>query len=77
MGNIVNAPLGAGNGSEQIREAFETRLLPALYDFNPDLVIISAGFDAHIRDPLGDLTCTEAGFFLDDRQADGCCRKML
>ncbi|WP_319530133.1 histone deacetylase family protein [uncultured Cohaesibacter sp.] len=61
-GNIVNAPLGVGDGSDHIREAFETRLLPALYNFNPDLVIISAGFDAHVRDPLGDLTCTEADF---------------
>ncbi|SNY92566.1 Acetoin utilization deacetylase AcuC [Cohaesibacter sp. ES.047] len=77
MGNIVNAPLGIGDGSDKIREAFEARLLPELYDFNPDLVIISAGFDAHIRDPLGDLTCTEADFSWMTGKlmdvADKCC----
>lgn len=76
-GNIVNAPLNAGHGSDHIREAFETRLLPSLYNFNPDLVIISAGFDAHIRDPLGDLTCTEADFSWMTGKlmdvADKCC----
>lgn len=76
-GNIVNAPLSTGNGSDHIREAFETRILPSLYNFNPDLVIISAGFDAHIRDPLGDLTCTEADFSWMTGKlmdvADKCC----
>ena len=76
-GNIVNAPLNSGHGSDHIREAFETRILPSLYNFNPDLVIISAGFDAHIRDPLGDLTCTEADFSWMTGKlmdvADKCC----
>lgn len=76
-GNIVNAPLGAGDGSDPIREAFNDRILPALYNFNPDLVIISAGFDAHIRDPLGDLSCTEADFSWMTGKlmdvADKCC----
>jgi acetoin utilization deacetylase AcuC-like enzyme len=76
-GNIVNAPLRAGDGSDHIREAFEARLLPSLYNFNPDLVIISAGFDAHIRDPLGDLVCTEADFSWMTGKlmdvADKCC----
>lgn len=80
-GNIVNAPLGAGHGAEQMRDAFESRLLPALYDFNPDLVIVSAGFDAHIRDPLGDLTCTEADFSWMTGKlmdvADKCCDNRL
>lgn len=76
-GNIVNAPLRAGDGSDHIREAFETRILPGLYNFNPDLVIISAGFDAHLRDPLGDLICTEADFSWMTGKlmdvADKCC----
>jgi len=76
-GNIVNAPLRAGDGSDHIREAFETRILPSLYNFNPDLVIISAGFDAHLRDPLGDLICTEADFSWMTGKlmdvADKCC----
>src|SRR5215831_14925454 len=47
---IVNAPLRPGDGGEQFRAAFETVILPRLRDFRPDLVVISAGFDAHMRD---------------------------
>ncbi len=54
-GNICNAPLAPGDGSEQFREAFRDRILPALHEFRPDLVLISAGFDAHIRDPLAQI----------------------
>ena len=61
-GNIVNAPLASGDGGEQFRAAMLERILPALEDFAPDLVIISAGFDAHYRDPLAGLELTEADF---------------
>lgn len=61
-GNIFNAPLRAGDGGEQFRDAMSTRILPALDAFAPDLVIISAGFDAHHRDPLGSLQLTEEDF---------------
>jgi acetoin utilization deacetylase AcuC-like enzyme len=61
-GNIFNAPLRAGDGSEQFREAMNAVILPALDSFGPDLVIISAGFDAHHRDPLGSLQLTEEDF---------------
>ena len=60
--NIVNAPLRAGDGGEQFREAMETTILPRLEAFGPDLVIISSGFDAHTRDPLGGLNFTEDDF---------------
>ncbi len=55
VGNIVNAPLSANVGSDHFREAFHSRILPALTDFAPDFIIISAGFDAHHRDPLGQI----------------------
>ncbi|WP_188825972.1 histone deacetylase family protein [Brucella endophytica] len=61
-GNIVNAPLLAGDGSREFREAFTTRVLPALDDFRPDLIIISAGFDAHHRDPLAEINLDEDDF---------------
>ncbi len=61
-GNIFNAPLRAGNGGEQFREAMSSVILPALDAFAPDLVLISAGFDAHHRDPLGSLQLTEEDF---------------
>jgi acetoin utilization deacetylase AcuC-like enzyme len=51
-GNIVNAPLSPGAGSEAFREAWEETLLPALAEFRPQLIFISAGFDGHRADPL-------------------------
>ncbi|BCH34160.1 acetoin utilization protein [Mesorhizobium sp. L-8-10] len=61
-GNIVNAPLSPNSGSDLFRDAFLSRVLPAIDDFRPDLVIISAGFDAHHRDPLAEINLTEADF---------------
>jgi len=54
-GNIVNLPLSPGSGGAEFREAWSGRGLPAVRDFQPDLVIVSAGFDAHEKDPLGQL----------------------
>jgi acetoin utilization deacetylase AcuC-like enzyme len=59
---IVNAPLRAGDGGERFREAFESRILPRLRDFAPELMVISAGFDAHRRDPLANLQLVESDF---------------
>jgi acetoin utilization deacetylase AcuC-like enzyme len=59
---IVNAPLRAGDGGDKFREAFETVILPRLREFKPDILIISAGFDAHTRDPLANLNLVEADF---------------
>lgn len=61
-GNIVNAPLRAGDGSDAFREAFEAAVLPRVADFAPDLVVISAGFDAHWRDPLANLNLQAEDF---------------
>ena len=60
--NIVNAPLRAGDGGEQFKAAMETRILPRLSSFGPELIIISAGFDAHKRDPLANLQFVEEDF---------------
>ena len=54
-GNIVNAPLRPGAVSAEFRTAYEDTLLPALEHFAPELVLISAGFDAHRLDPLANL----------------------
>ncbi len=58
-GNIVNAPLRAGDGGEQFREAFESVILPALGRHAPDVIIVSAGFDAHRADPLANINLVE------------------
>lgn len=60
--NVVNAPLSPNTGSEHFREAFKSRVLPAIADFSPDLIIISAGFDAHHRDPLAHINLVGEDF---------------
>jgi len=69
-GTVVNAPLSPGDGGEQFRAALETVILPRLRDFQPELLVISAGFDAHVRDPLANLNLLEADF-------DWATRKLL
>lgn len=59
---IVNVPLAPGTGSDAFREAFDIAILPRVAAFRPDLVVISAGFDAHWRDPLASLNLREADF---------------
>ena len=59
---IVNVPLRAGTDGAAFREAFASRILPRLDAFRPDLVVVSAGFDAHRRDPLANLMLDEADF---------------
>lgn len=55
VGNVVNTPLDPETDGRQMREAYENVILPALRRFSPDLILISAGFDAHERDPLANL----------------------
>jgi acetoin utilization deacetylase AcuC-like enzyme len=62
VGNICNAPLKPNDGGSAFREAFNGRILPALHNFAPDLIIISAGFDAHEADPLANLRLVEDDF---------------
>ena len=73
---IVNAPLRPGDGGKAFRAAFAERILPRLEDFRPELIIISAGFDAHMRDPLANLNLNEEDFAWATRKimevADGC-----
>lgn len=54
-GNVVNAPLAAGAGSTEFRAAISDLILPALEEFEPELLLVSAGFDAHAYDPLAQL----------------------
>jgi acetoin utilization deacetylase AcuC-like enzyme len=61
-GNILNLPLAPGTGSREFRTAWSTLGLPALHGFQPDLIIISAGFDAHHSDPLGQLELQDEDF---------------
>jgi acetoin utilization deacetylase AcuC-like enzyme len=62
VGNIFNAPLAPGDGGTELRAAFRDRIMPALQAFSPEMIIVSAGFDAHERDPLASLRMTAVDF---------------
>ncbi|MEP6468098.1 MAG: histone deacetylase [Parafilimonas sp.] len=78
LGFTVNVPLEVGAGDEDFQIVFEQILLPVLRQFEPDLIIASAGFDAHERDPLGGLRLSTAAFAAMTRDlravAEECCR---
>jgi acetoin utilization deacetylase AcuC-like enzyme len=59
---LVNVPLPAGSGDAEYRGAFESVVEPAVMRFEPDLVLVSAGFDAHRDDPLAEMEVTVEGF---------------
>jgi acetoin utilization deacetylase AcuC-like enzyme len=62
VGNILNVPLSPGSGSDEFEVAFNDAVVPAVERFRPDLIIISAGFDAHWRDPLAAINLREEDF---------------
>jgi acetoin utilization deacetylase AcuC-like enzyme len=77
LGNIVNAPLPPGAGSDEFRAAMEKIVLPAIEGFQPELILISAGFDAHRRDPLASLEFETEDYYWATAQlcalAESCC----
>ena len=70
VGNVFNAPLGAGSGGAEFRAAMDDWILPALRAFAPQMLLVSAGFDAHARDPLASLN-------LEERDFEWATRKLL
>jgi acetoin utilization deacetylase AcuC-like enzyme len=62
VGNIFNVPLASGSGSVEFRAAMERVILPALRAFRPEFLLVSAGFDAHVRDPLASLRFEDADY---------------
>jgi acetoin utilization deacetylase AcuC-like enzyme len=61
-GNILNIPLAPNSGGAELRSAFENSIIPALYTQKPEMIFISAGFDAHYSDPLANLNFNETDF---------------
>ncbi len=76
-GFTLNVPLPAGRGDREYRRVFEEQLVPAAMAFDPQFVLISAGFDAHEDDLLGQMNVTAEGFAeltrVVDRIAEKCC----
>lgn len=80
-GYTVNIPLPAGTGDVGYELAYATQVVPALQDFNPDVILVSAGFDAHEADPLAGMQVTTDGFvklmaILDDAARQLCGRRI-
>jgi acetoin utilization deacetylase AcuC-like enzyme len=78
LGFTVNVPLEVGAVDDDYRIAFSEIVLPVLRQFEPDLILLSAGFDAHERDPLGGMRVTTAAFAAMTLElrgvAEECCR---
>ena len=80
-GVIVNIPLAAGSGSSAFRKSVDSRLIPELREFGPDLILVSAGFDAHAMDPLADLNLDTDDYYYVTEQikkvANDCAKGRL
>ncbi len=80
-GNVLNVPLAPNANSTALKYAFEQSIIPALYHHKPEMIFISAGFDAHFADPLANLNFTEGDFIWATRQlkdaANELCRGRL
>jgi acetoin utilization deacetylase AcuC-like enzyme len=63
LGYTLNVPLPSGSGDVAMQSVFRELVRPAAQRFDPDLILVSAGFDAHICDPLADMQCTSYGYF--------------
>ena len=63
VGNIFNATLNAGTGSKEFLEIFEKKIIKPVDSFKPEVILISAGFDAHTRDPLANINLNSEDFF--------------
>ncbi len=75
-GATLNVPLGAGAGDAEYLRAMEERILPALVAFRPGVLLVSAGFDAWMGDPLGGMRVTEEGFAEWGRMLGGLSREV-
>ncbi|MEM8959982.1 MAG: histone deacetylase [Acidobacteriota bacterium] len=74
-GATLNLPLAAASDDEVYLEAFDDALVPALAAFAPDVLLVSAGFDAWQGDPLGGMRVTEAGFEAFGRKLGACAQR--
>jgi acetoin utilization deacetylase AcuC-like enzyme len=72
----LNIPMSAGSGDEEYLRAFDHTVVPAIERFRPDLLIVSAGFDAHVDDPMANIEVTEEGFRELARRARGLAPRL-
>ncbi len=75
VGNIFNAPLPSGSGSREFRAAMAGKILPAVDKFQPELILVSAGFDAHKDDPLASLNLVDEDYAWVTRELSNLAKK--
>jgi acetoin utilization deacetylase AcuC-like enzyme len=75
-GTKLNRPLLAGDGDEAFVAAWREELLPAVEEFRPDAILVSAGYDAHAADPLAGLDVTEAGYVAVGRELGAAAARL-
>jgi len=68
FGYTLNIPLQAASDDDDFKKNFQEKIIPALLDYSPNFILVSAGYDAHVRDPLGGLNLTAKGFLLISRE---------
>ncbi|NKB62521.1 MAG: histone deacetylase [Gammaproteobacteria bacterium] len=80
-GATLNCPMSAGMGDQHYREAFREVIMPKARAFSPDMVLVSAGFDAHVADPLGSMALSTSSYGWMTQMmmelADSCCNGRL
>jgi acetoin utilization deacetylase AcuC-like enzyme len=72
----LNIPMSAGSGDDEYLHAFDHTVFPAVERFRPDLLIVSAGFDAHVDDPMANIEVTDEGFRELARRASGLAPRL-
>ena len=82
QGSTLNVPVAAGQGNSEYIKIFRQELRPALDEFKPDFILLSAGFDAHRDDPLGNIQLTEKGYEtltweVMQMARDHCCGRLV
>ena len=81
LGFTLNLPLEAGATDAEYQRVYETKVVPALTAFRPEVILVSAGYDAHERDPLAGMRVTTEGFRrligLVDETARTLCRRRM
>jgi acetoin utilization deacetylase AcuC-like enzyme len=77
QGRLINLPLPAGTDGAEFRKVYNERVFPALHDFAPDLLMISAGFDAHRDDPLAQMNLVEDDFEWVTRELCALCPRVV
>lgn len=74
-GYTLNIPMSAGEGDAEYAEAFQEKVIPAVLSYQPELLIVSAGFDSHRLDPLGGMEVTDRGFRKMAEEIEGMRKK--